>query len=75
MLINALQAFDSFIKILFLPAVILLMFGIYNWQQGVRLHMEDKRRVGKMLTMFGVIMLVMLQIIHWVLGMQYGLDA
>lgn len=71
---DAINAFAALIKILFLPAAVMLGVGIYWWYQGSKLRNKDRLRLGKMLAMFGIIFMVILQVVYWVLIMQFGIE-
>lgn len=75
MLGDAINAFSALIKLLFLPATLILGFGIYWWYQGHQLRHTDKLRLGKMLTMFGIIFMVILQVVYWAIFIRFGVSG
>ncbi len=45
-----------------LPAVLLIVAGAHGWRQGWKTGNEDRSRMGKMLLMFGIILLIIVLI-------------
>ncbi len=52
---NEVNAVFALLSFLMLPAVLLIFFGARNWYLGLEKGDEDKLRLGKMFTMFGII--------------------
>jgi hypothetical protein len=52
---NEVNALFTFLSFLMLPAILLLFFGLRSWYIGWQQDDEDRLRLGKMLTMFGIL--------------------
>lgn len=61
-LLDAGTAFGALLSMLMFPATVMLALGIYFWYNGRQMANDDRIRLGKMLTMMGVIFLVILLI-------------
>jgi hypothetical protein len=57
-LLNATGAFLTLLDIMLLPAVLMIATGAILWRRGWLLYAEDKSRLGRMLLMFGIILLL-----------------
>ena len=66
-LLNATGALLTLLDIMVLPAVIMIVAGGFFWRRGWQLNAEDKTRLGRMLFMFGAILLVIVLIITYFL--------
>lgn len=64
---NEVNALYTLLSFLVLPAMIFLIIGIRSWYFGMQQANEDKTRIGKMMTMFGIIFLVILFICSYFL--------
>lgn len=61
-LLDAGTAFSALLSMLMFPATVILALGIFFWYKGRQLANEDRIRLGKMLTMMGIIFLTILLI-------------
>lgn len=61
-LLDAGTAFYALLSMLMFPATAMLALGIFFWYRGRQLANDDRMRLGKMLTMMGVIFLAILLI-------------
>ncbi len=64
---NEVNALYTLLSFLVLPAMIFLIIGIRSWYFGMQQANEDKTRIGKMVTMFGIIFIVILFICSYFL--------
>jgi hypothetical protein len=62
LLLDAGTALAAFLSLLMLPATLMLALGIFLWYRGRLQSNEDRIRLGKMLTMMGIIFLTILLI-------------
>lgn len=64
-LLNAEAALAALLNLVAVPAVFLTCFGGYTWYKGVQQHIEGRIRAGRMLLMFGVILLAIVLILSY----------
>lgn len=62
-LINAAGALKTLLDLMVVPGVLLTASGAYMWFSGYRNQDENKTRLGRMLLMFGIILLVIIAIL------------
>lgn len=62
LLLDAGTALAALLSLLMFPATSMLVLGIFLWYRGRLLANEDRLRLGKMLTMMGIIFLTILLI-------------
>lgn len=60
--IDAGTAFSALLSFLMFPAAVMLLSGLFFWYQGIQSGAEDKKRSGRLLTMFGIVFIVILLI-------------
>ena len=56
------HALAALLQLMLLPAMLMLVAGVVVWYKGHQARHESRIRIGKMLTMFGSILLVILLI-------------
>lgn len=59
-LLDAATALVALLQLLMLPAVLMLAAGLWLWYFGHQQCIESRLRMGRMLTMMGIIFLVIL---------------
>lgn len=59
---DKLHALLALLQLMLLPAMLMLLSGIIVWYKGHQAQVESRIRIGKMLTMFGSILLVIVLI-------------
>ena len=64
-MVNAEGAIETLLNLMAIPAVLLTCFGGYYWYKGSKLGYENRVRAGKLLVMFGVILLVIVLILSF----------
>lgn len=64
-LTDAEGALATLLNIMAMPAVFLICFGVYLWYKGTQQNVENRSRMGRMLLMFGVILLVIVLILSY----------
>jgi succinate dehydrogenase/fumarate reductase cytochrome b subunit len=74
-LLDAQTALDALLSLLMLPAAVMIGIGGFFWDRGATQQNEDRVRKGKMLIMFGAILLVILLVCSWFLNSQISVDA
>ena len=62
-LINAGGALATLVDLMVLPGAIMSAIGGYMWYKGQRNGEENRSRIGRMLLMFGIILLVIVIIL------------
>ena len=62
-LINAAGALKTLLDLMVVPGVLLTVTGAYMWHSGYRNQEENKSRLGRLLLMFGIILLVIVAIL------------
>jgi hypothetical protein len=62
-ILNAAAALATLVEIMALPGALLSGIGGYMWYTGYSKHDENTIRLGKMLIMFGIILLVIVAIL------------
>jgi hypothetical protein len=60
-------AFSVLLGLLLVPAVGLLVYGARAWHKGQLQQHEDSLRLGRMLVMFGIILLSILVVVSYFL--------
>lgn len=66
-LLGAANAFYTLLSLLILPAAGMLAIGLFTWYRALQQQHEERKRLGRMLTMFGIVFLVILLVISAVL--------
>ena len=66
-LLNATGALLALLDIMVLPAVLMIVGGGILWRKGWLMNAEDKTHLGKMLFMFGCILLVIVLLMTYFL--------
>lgn len=61
-ILDAGTAFSALLSVLLFPAVVMLALGLLFWYRGYQQQDEERRRLGRLLTMLGAIFLVILLI-------------
>ena len=56
-LLNAQAALSTLLNLMALPGAILTVVGGYLWYNGSQQALENRSRIGRMLVMFGLILL------------------
>lgn len=56
------HALAALLQLMLLPAILMLVAGVLVWYKGYQAEQESRIRIGKMLTMFGSILLTILLI-------------
>ena len=64
---NPIQAFSVLLTLMLLPAFLMLGFGLRFWYQGRQQQSEDRLRLGRMLFLFGIILLITVAIVSFFL--------
>ena len=66
-LLNATGALLTLLDIMVVPAVLMIVTGGILWRRGWLLNSEDKSRLGRMLFMFGSILLAIILVMTYFL--------
>jgi len=72
--LDARTALEAFLSLLMLPAAIMIGLGLFFRNRGAMQQNEDKLRLGKMLTMFGLVFLIILLICTWFFFKPHGTE-
>ncbi|TAD91088.1 MAG: hypothetical protein EAY75_03975 [Bacteroidetes bacterium] len=64
---NPIAAFSVLLALMLLPAVAMVAGGGWFWYRGQAQHRQHTERLGKMLVMFGCILLVIVVIVSFFL--------
>ncbi|CAN5680124.1 hypothetical protein BH10BAC3_BH10BAC3_02790 [soil metagenome] len=65
--LNAQGALTTLLNLMALPGTLMTIVGGYFWYDGVKQQYENRSRYGKMLVMFGLIMLAIVLILTFYL--------
>jgi predicted Na+-dependent transporter len=69
-IINAEGALSTLLNLMAVPGALLIFFGAFSWYNGRNQGIENRVRAGKMLFMFGIILLVIVLILSYFIS-QY----
>ena len=62
---DALHAFEPLIQIGYLPAIFMILSGAFQWYTGTRLSSLNRIRMGRLLVLFGAILLSILAVLQY----------
>ncbi|MES2646890.1 MAG: hypothetical protein V4717_08460 [Bacteroidota bacterium] len=63
LLLNAQAALSTLLNLMALPGAIMTSVGGFMWYNGSQLALENRSRYGRMLVMFGLILLLIVTIL------------
>ena len=67
-MLNAQGALATLLNVMALPGAIMACIGGYLWYKGWQLKLENRTRAGRMLLMFGVILLTIVVILSYAIN-------
>jgi Zn-dependent protease with chaperone function len=74
-IINAEGALATLLNIMAVPGAFLTFFGAFSWYKGWKLGIENRARAGKMLFMFGLILLVIVLILSFFISQDQEIQG